>query len=126
MKRVVIADDSATARIFIQRCLEIAGLSDAEFVQAANGREALELLRTGRPDLLVTDLTMPDMDGTELLTRICASPTLNGLPVMVVSSQTNPKVVEELKSLGAGAILSKPVNPGMVADALEDILGDEL
>ncbi len=124
MKRVVIADDSATARMFVQRCLEIAGLTDAEFVQAANGREALDCMKSSRPDLLVTDLTMPDMDGMELLTRVAASPTLNGTPILVISSQTNPKVEEELKALGARAILRKPVNPGAVAEALEKTLED--
>lgn len=127
MKHVVIADDSATARMFIRRCLEIAGLADAEFVEVANGQEALVVMKQSRPDLLVTDLTMPDMDGVTLLRSMAASPRLNGIPTMVVSSQTNPQVDQELKQLGVKAVLPKPVNPAVVAEAFGqlEIMGDE-
>lgn len=127
MKHVVIADDSATARMLIRRCLEIAGLADAEFVEVANGQEALVVMKQSRPDLLVTDLTMPDMDGVTLLRSMAASPRLNGIPTMVVSSQTNPQVDQELKQLGVKAVLPKPVNPAVVAEAFGqlEIMGDE-
>lgn len=120
-KRVVIADDSALARMFLRRCLEISGLNDAEFVEAADGAEALEKLKEVPTDLLVTDLTMPDVDGLELMRRISASPRLNGTPVLVVTSAGNEAQREELMALGVIAILSKPINPPVVADALEKI-----
>ena len=120
-KRVVIADDSALARMFLRRCLEISGLNDAEFVEAADGAEALEKLKEVPTDLLVTDLTMPDVDGLELMRRISASPRLNGTPALVVTSAGNEAQREELMALGVIAILSKPINPPVVADALEKI-----
>lgn len=121
MKRVVIADDSALARMFLRRCLEITGLSDAEFVEAANGEEALERMREAATDLLVTDLTMPGVDGLELMRRIAASPRLSGTPVLVVTSAGNEMQRQELKKLGVSAILSKPISPPVVADALMSI-----
>ena len=120
-KRVVIADDSALARMFLRRCLEITGLNDAEFVEAADGAEALDKLKEVPTDLLVTDLTMPDVDGLELIRRISASPRLIGTPVLVVTSAGNESQREELLNLGVVAILSKPINPPVVADALEKI-----
>ncbi len=120
-KRVVIADDSALARMFLRRCLEISGLNDAEFVEASDGAEALEKLKEVPTDLLVTDLTMPDVDGLELMRRISASPRLNGTPVLVVTSAGNEAQREELMNLGVVAILSKPINPPVVADALEKV-----
>ncbi len=120
-KRVVIADDSALARMFLRRCLEISGLNDAEFVEASDGAEALEKLKEVPTDLLVTDLTMPDVDGLELMRRISASPRLNGTPVLVVTSAGNESQREELMNLGVVAILSKPINPPVVADALEKV-----
>lgn len=120
-KRVVIADDSALARMFLRRCLEISGLNDAEFVEASDGAEALEKLKEVPTDLLVTDLTMPDVDGLELMRRISASPRLNGTPVLVVTSAGNEAQREELMELGVVAILSKPINPPVVADALEKV-----
>ena len=120
-KRVVIADDSALARMFLRRCLEISGLNDAEFVEASDGAEALEKLKEVPTDLLVTDLTMPDVDGLELMRRISASPRLNGTPVLVVTSAGNEAQREELIELGVVSILSKPINPPVVADALEKV-----
>jgi len=70
MKRVVIADDSQTARMFIRRCLEIVGLAETEFVEADNGREALARIKEAPTDLLVTDLNMPLMDGEMLLMNL--------------------------------------------------------
>lgn len=122
MPRVLIADDSATARFFCRRCLQAAGLIEAEFLEAADGAQALEILRAQRPDLLITDLMMPVMDGVELLRRIQASPKLHGLPVIVVSSAGNAARERELRLLGAGAVLGKPVSPAALAAALVELL----
>lgn len=125
MKRVVIADDSALARMFLRRCLEITGLADAEFVEAANGHEALERMKEAPTDLLVTDLTMPEVDGLELMRRIAASPRLHGTPVLVVTSAGNEQQRQELLHLGVAGILSKPISPPVVADALSSIFPEE-
>ncbi len=121
MKKIVVADDSSTARMFIVRCLQIAGLDDAEFIKVENGKEALDYLRENGADLLVTDLSMPVMGGVELVKRISASPKLNCIPVIVVSSASNQAREEELKALGALAVLGKPVSPPDIMDALEKI-----
>lgn len=116
---VIIADDSATARMIIRRCLEIAGYREATFLEARDGREALQLAHANQTDLLVTDINMPNMDGVSLLKKIKASPTLNTLPVMVISSASNPARAAELFSQGAFAVVNKPVSPVSVAQALK-------
>lgn len=121
IRHVHIVDDSATARMFVRRCLEIAGLDDAEFSESANGMQALAHMRSNRPDLLVTDLVMPEMPGEELMTRMMASPRLHGIPVMVVSSKINDALVKKLYTLNACAVLRKPISPAAVMDALESI-----
>ena len=121
MKQIVIADDSALARMFIRRCLEIAGLGDANFIEACDGRDALEKLREIRADMLVTDLTMPNMNGIELVKRISASPRLSGLPILVVTSAGNEEQRKELYELGAARILSKPISPPMLVEAIQEI-----
>lgn len=118
---IIVADDSVTARMIIKRCLEIAGLSEATFLDARDGTEALKLAKNNQVDLLVTDLNMPKMDGLSLLKHIKASPRLSELPVLVISSVSNPAKVEELLGLGASAILGKPVSPAEVAEALENL-----
>lgn len=124
IQKIVIADDSATARMFIKRCLEIAGYQDAEFFEAKDGYDALEVLKESNAELLITDLNMPHMDGKSLLKRIRANPRLCDLKVLVITSADNPALKEELLRLGAIDILGKPVSPDMIANALEG-LSDE-
>ncbi len=120
--KILIADDSGTARMFIKQCLEISINEDVEFIEAANGQEALMQLKAHPVDLLVTDLNMPVLDGRELIRRISASPKLNGLPMMVITSSGNEARKQELLDLGAKVVLRKPVNPMKIAEGLEAVL----
>ncbi len=122
MKRIVIADDSSTARMFIRRCLEIVGLRDQTFVEATNGREALDLLKEAPTDLLVTDLNMPQMDGETLLKWIRANPKLSSTPVVVITSAGNPAKEARLLELGALRVINKPVTPTVLMETLSFML----
>ena len=118
---IIIADDSSTARMIIKRCLEIAGFGESQMLEARDGTEALELAKKNSVDLLVTDLNMPKMDGRSLLKHVKSSPRLSDLPVLVITSANNQAKEEELKNMGAFAILGKPVSPAKVAEALEKL-----
>ncbi|MCD4687977.1 MAG: response regulator [Desulfuromonadaceae bacterium] len=122
MNRIVIADDSATARMFIRRCLEIIGLGEATLIEAENGREALSLLKEEDTDLLLTDLNMPVMDGATLLKWVKSSPRLHDIPVLVITSAGNPAKEQELTALGAFGVLNKPVSPSVLMDALQSLM----
>ena len=124
MKRIIIADDSATARMFIKRCLEIIGLGDAEIVEAEHGKEALAAAKEKLPDVLLTDLNMPVMDGETLLKWVKASPKLCELPVIVNTSAGNPAKEAQLLQIGARQVLNKPVSPPVMMQALADFLDD--
>ena len=124
MKRIVIADDSATARMFIKRCLEIIGFGDATIIEAANGKEALARVKEEATDLVITDLNMPVMDGETLLKWIRANPKLNTIPVLVVSSAGTPAKEAELLELGAIGILGKPVSPPALMEKIEPLLSE--
>ncbi|MBI5544579.1 MAG: response regulator [Deltaproteobacteria bacterium] len=125
MKKVLIADDSSMARSIIRRCLEIAGGRDWEYVEAPDGAAALEVLRQGGVDLLVTDLNMPTLDGLELVRRARSSPRLNGLPVVVVTSAGNPDVQKKLEEAGAASVLLKPVSPAKLAETLASLAKED-
>ncbi|MFZ5570551.1 MAG: response regulator [Thermodesulfobacteriota bacterium] len=118
MKCILIADDSGMARMFIRRCLEISGCQACEFLEAENGRVALQLLKEKPVDLVVSDLNMPEMNGEELLKRIKSSPRLHEIPVLIITSAANPKKVAELTALHAAAVLNKPVSPASISEAL--------
>jgi len=122
MKRILIVDDSKTARMFIRRCLEISGFQEADFEEAENGQMAIDILKKNPADLVVSDLNMPQMDGEELLKKIKSSPRLHDIPVMIITSAANPKKIEELKSLQAFAILKKPVSPPEVTQAVASLI----
>lgn len=124
MKRIIIADDSATARMFIKRCLQIIGLGDAEIVEAEHGKDALAAAKAAPVDLLLTDLNMPVMDGETLVKWIKASPKLNGVPVVVITSAGNPAKEAQLQELGAHRVLNKPVSPPIMMEALADFIDD--
>ena len=122
--RIIVADDSATARLVIRKCLEIAGCWGADFTDAADGAEALRQALRVRPDLLVTDLTMPVMDGEKLLAAVRADERLAGLPVLIITSAKNPAKEAELSARGAFAVLAKPVQPATLAAVLRPLLPD--
>ncbi len=124
MKRIVIADDSATARMFIIRCLQIIGLGESEFVEAENGKEALTAAKEKPTDLLLTDLNMPVMDGQTLLKWVKASPKLMDMPVVIITSAGNPAKEQELLKIGALKVINKPVAPPILMEALAAFIDD--
>ena len=125
MKRIIIADDSGMARVFIKRCLEMVMTEEAEYIEAVDGKDALEKMKAERPDLLVTDLNMPRLTGAELLKCIISSPKLHGTPSIVITSLKNPAQIEELEHCGVTAILGKPVNPQALSEAIKKIFGNK-
>lgn len=123
--RILIADDSNLARMVTKRSLEVAGLEASEFHEAADGAAAFSLLRTRRFDLLVTDVTMPKMDGVELLRRVKDIHLLRHMPVLVVTSAGNPARREELAALGADAVFPKPLSVPDLVLKLQELFPDQ-
>jgi two-component system chemotaxis response regulator CheY len=119
--RVMIVDDSATARLIIQRCCQIAGLRDAIFILAKSGTEALELLADNTPDLILSDLNMPDLDGRELLRSLRKIPHLMNTPTLIISSAYSESLAIELMQSGASDVLPKPMTPVTLAKALANL-----
>ncbi len=111
ISNVLVVDDSGTARMFVHRCLEAIGLSNAEFHEAGDGLEALAILENNSIDLVMTDLTMPNMDGEELLSAIKANEKFKNYLVIVVTSAGNKAKEKSLLENGALAVVSKPFAP---------------
>lgn len=122
MQTILIVDDSSTARMFIKRCLEIAGCMEANFLEAADGSRALEILGQELVDFIVADLNMPVLDGRCMLRRIKENPATSDIPVVVISSASNDAATVELLAEGAYAVLSKPITPPMIISSLGALL----
>jgi CheY-like chemotaxis protein len=84
----LVVDDSMLIRHTVCRFLEQRGFS---VTSATNGLEALQVLDELRPDLIVTDLMMPKMTGSELITAVKANPVTSGIPVVVLSARSSAR-----------------------------------
>ena len=111
---ILVVDDSPIARKMLIRALPPEW--DVEISQAANGLEALAAYRAGKVDVMFLDLTMPDMDGFQVLETL-RKEDLNCL-VIVVSADVQELAQERVKQLGAIAFIRKPIT----ADGLQDVL----
>ncbi len=110
----LIVDDSITARMIIKQCIEIAGFRDWAFIEARNGEEAWQILQHVKVNMVIADLNMPVLDGRILLERIKTTPAVSSIPVIVVTSNTNPAQEADLIGLGASAVMEKPISPAEV------------
>lgn len=117
MKPILVVDDSAFARMMVKRCLSVSSLASRSILEAADGREALDVLRSNDVDLVVSDLNMPNLDGRAMLRRLRASPRLCLVPVIVVSSLVNDESRAELLRIGASVVLPKPLSPQAMTNA---------
>jgi len=116
----MIADDSNIVRSKIARALGQHGLSIIGL--ASNGREALELFRTARPEVVTMDLTMPEMDGIECIRQIRAiDPKVRILVVSALSDKAT--AIQALKE-GAQGFLDKPFTEAELSDAIGELLGE--
>jgi DNA-binding NarL/FixJ family response regulator len=108
--RVLLVDDEGLVRAGLRALLDHEG--DIEIVgEAADGLEAIELTRRERPDVIVMDLSMPELDGLEATRRICSDPDLRGSKVLVLTTfATDEHVFEALRS-GASGFLVKDTHP---------------
>jgi len=103
-RRIVYAEDSFITREYVAGMLRSVGFAVTE---VGDGAEALLALRGERPDLLLTDLQMPNVDGFELLRRVRADASLQGLPIVVISTLDSDEVRRLAMDAGADAYLVK-------------------
>lgn len=114
--KALIVDDSKATRLILKKILKEVGFE--ECVEAAHGREALERLATGTPDLALVDWNMPEMDGYELLCAIRARRELDKMPIMMVTTETEVEQVTRALSAGANEYVMKPFSSDIIRDKL--------
>ncbi len=91
-------------------------------VTAIQGRMALELARQNRPDLILLDVHLPDMEGAEVVRRLTADPDTAAIPVVVLSADATPRQRQRLLGLGAAEYLTKPIRVGVLLRTLDRCL----
>jgi two-component system chemotaxis response regulator CheY len=119
--KVLVTDDSRVMRQIVKRTLRQAGYPDVEVCEAGNGREALEVIATEAPDLVLCDWNMPEMNGIDLLYALRAKG--RDVPFGFVTSEGSPDMREKAQNAGALFLISKPFTPEAFREALEPVLG---
>ena len=119
MPKILIADDSIAVRKVAERLLTEAGMG---VTLAANGSEALALLSKDRPDLIVSDVIMPDKSGYEVCAFIRAQANLADIPVLLISGIVNDEVSRQAESCKADGVLKKPFQGTSLKDRVLELL----
>ncbi len=116
---ILVADDDLGTRLAISDYLEAAGYST---VVAENGQEALNLVETHQPHLIVTDITMPQMDGYELVRHLRQRPGLRLLPVVFLTGRTETQERIRGYQVGGDVYLEKPFELGELGAVVRNLL----
>jgi CheY-like chemotaxis protein len=115
--RVLVAEDDRAMSMLLCQILQVAG---HQAVPAYDGASALmAAMRSPLPDLIILDLQMPAGDGTTTLTKLKQSAKTALIPVVIVTASSDAPTHERVRQLGAAGLLTKPVNPDTLIDAIE-------
>jgi two-component system, chemotaxis family, chemotaxis protein CheY len=119
---VLVVDDSAAIRKILQRVLRQTGMAIGAIHEAGDGQEALEVLRTIKPGLVLTDINMPKMDGLEFLAAMKDTEAWRNIPVVMITTEGGEMKVGEAVRLGAAGYVRKPFTADQIKEKLSGIL----
>jgi two-component system, cell cycle response regulator DivK len=120
-KLILIADDNVDNILLLRRILKRSG-EDLEFIEAQSGREALELAIRRKPDLILLDMKMPNMDGYETAAALRLSEGISSVPVIAVTAQAMLGDKERAIQAGCNEYLTKPVDPALLVGTVKKFL----
>lgn len=114
--RALIVDDSSVMRKIVERSLRQAGLDSLLVLEAANGTEGLDLLKVKQVDLILSDINMPSMDGLEFLRQIRTQNLAQGVPVVMITTESSEEHVKQAIEAGARGYIRKPFTAEQVKE----------
>ena len=120
MKKILLVDDSIPVLTLVRGILR----EEYAVFAVTSGKEALTFLEKQRPDAILMDFYMPDMDGLETLENMCRIEGFD-TPVIMISSVSTKSLEERYSELGAVAILPKPFKPDELKECLAKVLEDK-
>ena len=122
VKKVLVVDDEDTVRSLCAACIRHGLGDDYEVLEAADGEEAMAAIEADRPDVILLDILMPEMDGFEVCRRLKESPETRDIPIVFLTALGEEKDVERALALGGDGYIVKPFNAVTLAAQISEIL----
>jgi len=117
--KILVIDDEALVRSMMCDGLAAAGYAVSA---ASSGEEALQVVQADRPECILLDIMMPDLDGYDTCAALKADPRTASIPVLLVSATTDARVMEQAKRVGAATVLRKPVRMDELQRVISHVL----
>jgi len=118
-KRVLVVDDERSIRLLCRVNLVASGI---EVLEADNGTDAVEVVRRERPDLVLLDVMMPDLDGFEVARRLAADPKTREIPIVFLTARAGEADRRLGEQLGGVGYVVKPFDPVKIGHLVEEVL----
>jgi CheY-like chemotaxis protein len=122
ISKVLLVDDEPDIRRIAHLSLHRVG--KLQVVMASSGAEALELAPRERPDVVLLDVMMPELDGPSTFQRLRASAATAGIPVIFMTAKAQKHEVEAFRALGAAGVIPKPFDPMTLAAEVRRIVSE--
>ncbi len=121
---ILVVDDSKSMRMVIRKTLEISGFRIGDYLEASNGREALDLMEGKWIDLILSDIHMPVMDGFEFIKSLKGKAPNCDIPVVFITTEGNKDRLQDLMDCGASGYIRKPFRPEEIFALLSQVMGE--
>jgi two-component system, chemotaxis family, chemotaxis protein CheY len=120
--QALIVDDSSVMRKIVERSLRQAGLESLIVLEAGSGVEGLEVLKAKRVDLILSDINMPAMDGLEFVRQLRKQRLAEGVPVVMITTESSEEHVKQAIEAGAIGYIRKPFTADQVKQKVLSLL----
>jgi two-component system, chemotaxis family, chemotaxis protein CheY len=121
---VLVVDDSRSMRKIIWKILRLLGFELGECLEASNGQEALDILKSKSIDLILSDVNMPVMDGIGFIRSLREKNICRDTPVVFITTEANEDRLNQLMDLGARGYIRKPFRPEEMGAFLSRVMGE--
>lgn len=119
MASILAVDDSASMRQMVSFALKSAG---HDVVEASDGEDALNIAKSNKVNLVITDVNMPKMDGITLIRELRSLPSYRFTPILMLTTESAPEKKQQGKEAGATGWLVKPFNPDQLLATINKVL----
>jgi two-component system chemotaxis response regulator CheY len=118
--RILVVDDFSTMRRIVRNLLKEIGYANVE--EAEDGAVAIQKLKSGKFNFIVTDINMPNMNGFELLRQVRADPDLKEIPVLLVTAEAKKEDIINAAQCGASGYIVKPFTKATLEEKFTKII----